>query len=99
MKIVETPHQALVLPEDFLVGRHVATVEDPATHEQYAFVEKWQAPWAVPSPAMLGWGVYDFTQSGQIDLSRLSEKLIEVEEVVEKAGLKRSLPTFQTKVV
>jgi|SRR5271156_3427286 hypothetical protein len=98
MKIVETLKRPLVLPEDFLVGFHVATVQNPATHEWYAFVGKWQAPWNVPRPTMLGWGVYEVTESGDINLSKLSEKLVEVEEVVQKAGLKRSLPTFQTRV-
>ncbi|MDX6461886.1 MAG: hypothetical protein QOE55_5583 [Acidobacteriaceae bacterium] len=98
MKIVETPKRPLMLPEDSLVGFHVATVQDPATHARYAFVEQWQAPWNVPSPTMLRWGVYDVTESGDIDLSKLSEKLNEVEEVIQKAGLKRSFPTFQTRV-
>jgi hypothetical protein len=57
MKIVETPNRPLVLPEDSLLGYHGATVQDPATHARYAFVEKWQTPWNVTSPTMLGWGV------------------------------------------
>jgi hypothetical protein len=74
MKIVETPNRTLVLPEDSLLGYHVATVGDPAGHKRYAFVEKWQAPWNVPSPAMLGWGAYDVNESGDIDLRKLSKK-------------------------
>jgi hypothetical protein len=48
---------------------------------------------------MLGWGVYDMTEAGDIDFSDVSEQVFEVAGAVEKAGLKRSLPTFQTRVL
>jgi hypothetical protein len=97
MDIIATPKKILALPEE-LVGYHVATVQDQPSRKLYAFVEKWQAPWNAPNAVMAGWGVYDMTEAGDIDFSDLSEQTFEVTSVVEQAGLKRSFPTFQTRM-
>ena len=90
MKITETPKRPVLLLEDYLIGLHVATVEDETTHQQYAYVERWQAPWNRSNAEMVGWAVYDLADSGKLELEQLSEKLIEVEELVVKARLKRT---------
>jgi hypothetical protein len=89
MRITETPKRPILLLEDYLIGLHIATVEDETTHRRYAYVERWQAPWNKSASEMVGWAVYDVEESGKLDLSQLSETLVEVEELVVKARLKR----------
>jgi len=89
MRITEIPKQPILLLEEYLIGLHVATVEDETTQQRYAYVERWQAPWNRLSSEMVGWAVYDCGDSGKPDLTQLSDKLVEVEELVVKAGLKR----------
>jgi len=89
MKIIATPKSILALSDE-LVGRHIATIEDETNGRRYAFVEHWKAPWTSPSENMVGWAVRDMDAKGAIDTDKLSDALIEVEEVVNNAGLKRN---------
>jgi len=89
MKIIATPKSIIAL-SDGLVGRHIATIEDETNGRRYAFVEHWKAPWTSPNETMVGWAVRDMDAKGDIDTSKLSNALSEVEEVVNKAGLKQT---------
>lgn len=89
MRVTEIPKRPVLLLEEYLIGLHVATVEDETTHQRHAYVERWQAPWNRSSPEMVGWAVYEFAEDGRLNLNQLSESLVEVEDLIVKGGLKR----------
>jgi|SRR5579863_5582898 len=89
MKVTKVPPSVVVFPlPTGLIGRVIATVEDEINGKRYAYIEQWQVPWAAPVATTVGFGAWDMSATGEIDLSKMAEAALEVVEAVEKAGLK-----------
>ena len=89
MKVTKAQPSVVVFPlATGLIGRVIATAEDETNGKRYAFIEQWQVPWGAPVATPVGFGVWDLTATGEIDLSKMSDAVLEVVAAVEKAGLK-----------
>ena len=100
MRVIEVTRRVVVFPETLVghdianasVGHHVATVEDETNGKRYAYVEQWLVPWKATAGArMVSRGAWEVDTRGNIDFSKESTALSEVEKVIEQAGLKQRI--------